>query len=162
MSTAAGGQSGVIIAVDSPLRDDVSALLDEHLLDMFATTPAESVHALGHATLAAPGITFVTARDENGLLLGCGALRHHSAQLAELKSMRTASAARGRGVATMVLLHLVALARAGGYERLNLETGNEPYFEPARRLYAKHGFTETGPFADYTEDPLSVFMTLAL
>ena len=36
------------------------------------------------------------------------------------------------------------------------------YFEPARRLYAKFDFTNCGPFASYTEDPNSVFMTKAL
>ena len=35
-------------------------------------------------------------------------------------------------------------------------------FEPARRLYARFGFTYCGPFADYVEDPYSVFMTREL
>jgi len=43
-----------------------------------------------------------------------------------------------------------------------LETGSEDYFAPARRLYARHGFVVRGPFADYTDDPNSVYMELAL
>jgi putative acetyltransferase len=35
-------------------------------------------------------------------------------------------------------------------------------FEPAQRLYASFGFTYCAPFADYMEDPNSVFMTLTL
>jgi putative acetyltransferase len=35
-------------------------------------------------------------------------------------------------------------------------------FEPARQLYFRAGFTFCAPFADYVEDPNSVFMTKAL
>ncbi|WP_151775074.1 GNAT family N-acetyltransferase [Streptomyces abyssomicinicus] len=154
--------TGIQIAADAPLREDVAALLDEHLQDMYATSPPESVHALDHGTLAGDGIVFVTARAADGALLGCGALKELGEGHGELKSMRTTAAARGRGVASAVLEHLTALAERGGYRRLSLETGVEDYFAAARRLYARHGFTECGPFADYTEDPNSVFMTKAL
>jgi putative acetyltransferase len=152
----------LLVAADSPLRDDVAALLDEHLQDMYATSPPESVHALDHGTLAGDGITFVTARDTDGTLLGCGALKELDAAHGELKSMRTTAAARGRGVASAVLEHLTGLAAHRGYTRLSLETGVEDYFAAARRLYARHGFTACGPFAGYTEDPNSVFMTRTL
>lgn len=64
----------ILIERDSPARDDVRLLLSEHLADMFATSPAESVHALDHSALSAPSISFWTAR-EDGALLGCGALK---------------------------------------------------------------------------------------
>lgn len=35
-------------------------------------------------------------------------------------------------------------------------------FEPVRRLYERCGFTYCAPFADYVEDPNSVFMTKLL
>lgn len=149
------------IDLDDPTRDDVRLLLDEHLADMFATSPAESVHALDHSALAAPEISFWTAR-ENGTLLGCGALKRLTAVHGEVKSMRTTPAARGRGVAGLLLSSIVAEARRRGTERLSLETGTEEFFAPARRLYARHGFTECPPFADYSLDPHSVFLTLAL
>ena len=38
----------------------------------------------------------------------------------------------------------------------------QDFFLPARRLYAKAGFRECGPFGDYRLDPNSVFMTLEL
>jgi putative acetyltransferase len=176
----------VHIATDSPARDDVRRLLDEHLTDMFATSPAESVHALDHSALLAPAITFWTARDDDGTLLGCGALKElepgtgpdqatgpgqgqgasrgeaHREIHAEIKSMRTTAHARGRGVASALLTIVLAEARRRGYARVSLETGSQDYFAPARRLYARHGFTECGPFGDYTPDPHSVFMTLEL
>ena len=148
------------------MRGDVHELLSEHLADMFATSPAESVHALDHSALSAPSIAFWTAR-EDGNLLGCGALKlldspSGPARHGELKSMRTTASARGRGVATRLLLHILDDARSRNLERIYLETGTENYFAPARRLYARHGFTECQPFAEYRPDPNSVFMELRL
>jgi putative acetyltransferase len=160
--------SRVFITVDSPDRDDVRALLDEHLADMYATSPPESVHALDHTALLAPSVTFLTARGADGTLLGCGALSELAATApgspghGELKSMRTARAARGRGVATAVLGRLLELAAERGYGRVSLETGTQEFFAPARRLYARHGFAECGPFGRYALDPHSVFMTREL
>jgi len=167
----------VNIATDSPTRDDVRSLLDEHLTDMFATSPAESVHALDHSALLAPQITFWTARDDDGALLGCGALNelapgldeqahhepaHHEPGHGEIKSMRTAPGARRRGVARAVLCEILAEARRRRLARLSLETGTAEFFAPARALYAAHGFTECGPFGSYRLDPHSTFMTREL
>ncbi|TLM72268.1 GNAT family N-acetyltransferase [Pseudarthrobacter sp. NamB4] len=151
---------------DDPSGGDVHQLLSEHLADMFATSPAESVHALDHSALSEPFITFWTAR-EHGDLLGCGALKLLDSASAspthgEIKSMRTTASARGRGVATLMLSHILDDARARNLERVYLETGTEDYFAPARRLYLRHGFTECPPFADYSLDPNSVFMELRL
>lgn len=149
------------IAIDDPARADVLALLAEHLADMHATSPPESVHALDVDALRVPAVTFWTAR-RDGVLLGCAALKELEPDHGEVKSMRTATAARGAGVATALLRHVVAEAEDRGYARLSLETGSQDFFAPARRLYARHGFTECGPFADYVLDPHSVFFSRAL
>lgn len=146
------------IALDDPLASDVRALLEEHLADMIATSPPESVHALDPHTLAGPGMSFFTARD-GGVLLGCGALKRLTDRHGEIKSMRTAAAARGRGVASAMLTRLLQEAASRGWTRLSLETGVEDYFAPARRLYERHGFERCAPFADYTDDPNSVYYT---
>ena len=151
-----------LIARDSPARPDVRRLLDEHLADMFATSPAESVHALDHGALAGPDITFWTARDDGGVLLGCGALKDLGAGEGEIKSMRTARPARGRGVAALLLGRILDEAGQRGYRRLLLETGSQQFFDPARRLYARHGFVPCPPFAGYQPDPNSVFMARSL
>ena len=151
---------------DDPGSADVRQLLSEHLADMFATSPAESVHALDSAALSGPGISFWTAREDDEVL-GCGALKQlqqgqGEIREGEIKSMRTAAHARGRGIATLLLAHIVAEARRGGYHRLYLETGSQDFFAPARRLYQRHGFDVCPPFAGYGDDPNSVYMTLAL
>src|SRR4051794_14811269 len=128
---------------------------------MYATSPAESVHALDPAALAGQGISFWTAR-EDSRLVGCAALKQLAPGEGEIKSMRTAAPARGRGVGSALLRHLLADARASGYRRLFLETGSQAFFAPARRLYERHGFAVCAPFAGYQPDPHSVFMTLQL
>jgi putative acetyltransferase len=149
------------IRLDTPANAEISALLREHLEDMHAITPPESVHALGHQELLAPEITFWAAW-ENDELLGCGALKELDARSGEIKSMRTAVPHRGRGVASRLLAQIVTAARGRGYARLLLETGSMQEFAPARALYEKHGFGYRGPFAGYVADPNSVFMVLEL
>jgi putative acetyltransferase len=147
-------------------RDDLSgpeirALLEEHLRSMYAITPPESVHALDIAELRQPDVTFWSAWSGSELV-GCGALRELDPRHGEIKSMRTVSARRRRGVGRAMLTHIVAEARRRSYERLSLETGSMQEFEPARRLYASFGFAVCAPFGDYREDPNSVFMTRVL
>jgi putative acetyltransferase len=139
----------------------VIRLLTDHLTDMFATSPAESVHALDVSGLAVPEVTFWTITDDDAVL-GCVALKELDAEHGELKSMRTDAAARGRGLGAGLLEHVLAESARRGYRRVSLETGTQEFFRPARMLYAKFGFQECGPFGDYVLDPHSVFMTLEL
>jgi putative acetyltransferase len=139
----------------------VIRLLTDHLTDMFATSPAESVHALDVTGLAVPEVAFWTIADGDELL-GCVALKELDAEHGELKSMRTDAAARGRGLGARLLDHVLAESARRGYRRVSLETGSQEFFRPARTLYAKYGFRECGPFGDYRLDPNSVFMTLEL
>lgn len=149
------------IELDDLTRPEVHALLHEHLADMHRISPPESVHALDLEQLRRPDVTFWCAR-EGAELLGCGALKELSPVHGEVKSMRTARVHLRKGVARAILDWIVDEARRRRYARLSLETGSQAAFQPAHRLYASFGFTYTGPFADYVEDPNSVFMTLAL
>jgi putative acetyltransferase len=65
-------------------------------------------------------------------------------------------------VARTLLRHIISEATRRGYRRLSLETGSMEVFEPARQLYARHGFTACEPFANYVKDPNSVCMTKEL
>lgn len=139
----------------------VRELLSEHLADMHATSPPESVHALDLDGLRDQAVTFYSAwvGDE---LMGCGALKEIGDGHAEIKSMRTSAHARGRGVGADVLAFLVAEATRRGLGRISLETGVEPYFAAARRMYQRQGFVDCPPFGNYQPDPNSVFMTRTL
>jgi putative acetyltransferase len=151
----------VRIVLDDLSGPKIVDLIGEHLRDMHAQTPPESIHALGLEKLRQPGITFWTVWDGNDLM-GCGALKELDSRHGEIKSMRTATAHLRKGVASAMLRHILDEARRRGYRRVSLETGAMAAFEPARQLYARAGFQSCGPFADYVPDPNSVFMTLEL
>ena len=154
-------QSSLRIKIDNLHGPEVAALLAEHLRSVRSVSPPESTHALDLEELRQPEITFWCVWDGKELA-GCGALKQLDSGHGEIKSMRTAHAYLRKGVAASVLNHIIAEARRRGYHRLSLETGSMDYFEPARRLYAKFGFTSCPPFADYVEDPNSVFMSMEL
>ena len=149
------------IKVDDLSGPEIRALLDEHMASMYLHSPPESVHALPIEELRRSEVTFWTVW-EDGELLGCGALKALDSQHAEIKSMRTASAHLRKGVARTLLEFIIEEARRRGYRRMSLETGSMATFEPARQLYARAGFSYCGPFADYIDDPNSVFMTLEI
>lgn len=119
------------------------------------------MHALDVEGLRHPSVTLWTVRAATELV-GIGALKVVGPGHGEIKSMRVAAAHRGRGVASALLDHLVAQARARGMSRLSLETGAQPFFAPARALYVRHDFVPCGPFADYVDDPNSVYLTRSL
>jgi putative acetyltransferase len=153
----------VRIAVEDPSAADVHALLEQHLDEMRAVSPPESCHALDLEGLRAEAVTFWTARsDGDATLLGCAALLELSADEGEIKSMRTAPAARRTGVAAALLRTIMDEAQRRGYGRLSLETGSQDFFVPARELYARHGFRVCAPFGRYVDDPNSVFMARPL
>lgn len=149
------------IILDDLTGSAIHQLLQQHLQSMALYSPPESIHALDIDALRKPEITFWTAWDGDELL-GCGALKELNPHHGELKSMRTASSHLRRGVASKVLECILEEAERRGYRRLSLETGSMVAFEPARQLYALFGFRYCSPFANYREDPNSVFMTLEL
>ena len=149
------------IQIDDLSGREIKELLEEHLREMALHSPPESVHALDLDGLRSPGITFWSVWHGEELV-GCGALKELNGFHAEIKSMRTTSAHRGKGIGDRMLRHILDEARRRLYKRLSLETGSMAAFEPARRLYARYGFEFCGPFADYRPDPFSVFMTKEL
>ena len=149
------------IRVDDLRGAAVSGLIREHLQSMTLHSPPESIHALGLEALRQPEITFWSVwRDAE--LMGCGALKQLDARHGEIKSMRTATPHLRKGVAARLMEHILEEAKRRYYGRLSLETGSMEAFAPARNLYARYGFRPCGPFADYVEDPYSVFMTKEL
>ena len=154
------------IGSEDPGSAESLAVLRAHLALMRSISPPESVHALEPDALRGPDIGFVGLR-ENGELIGVGALKRLDPVVGgeghgEIKSMHTLARHRGRGVARLILRHLMDEARRAGLVRLSLETGSQPEFAPARTLYVAHGFEACGPFGRYEPDPNSAFLTRSL
>lgn len=153
----------VSIRREDPETPDLALLLEAHFAHGAAASPAESNHTLDAAGLKGPGLRFWVLR-EAGKPLACGALKDLPDGTAEVKSVHVAQAARGRGLARIMMQHLEAQARAAGAAALVLETGSElcPGYDAARRLYEALGYGYCGPIHGYAEDPMSVFMRLGL
>lgn len=139
----------------------VIALLKFHFDTNINVTPPGSVHVFDLSRLQLPDILFWSAWDERQLV-GTGALKLIGQGQGEVKSMHTLIEARGRGVGSTLLRHIIAESRKRKLKRLYLETGSFDYFAPARALYKRHGFSECPAFTGYKPDVNSTFMTLEL
>jgi len=148
----------VEIRVDDLRGPEIAALLEEHLAHLRKLSPPCSAHALDLERLRKPEITFWSVW-EGAELVGCGALKELDPRHGEIKSMRTVAAHLRKGIASRVVRHVLEEAKRRGYRRLSLETGSTEPFAPAHNLYSSFGFKTCGPFADYQEDPFSLFMT---
>jgi GNAT superfamily N-acetyltransferase len=83
-----------------------------------------------------------------------GGLRPIDAHHGEVKRMFVDPDYRGTGVASLMLRTLETDARARGWDRLVLETGDTML--PAQRFYAREGFTPIPLFGDYVGSELSL------
>jgi putative acetyltransferase len=143
------------VALESPRQPEVAALVAE--LDAYqdALYPPEARYVLDLDALALPSVLFAVARDACGVPTGCGAIVLNDGH-GELKRMYVRPSARGTGAAQKVIEFLEAAARARGCETVFLETG--PYSHQALAFYAKQGYGRCGPYGEYPDHPLSVFM----
>ena len=143
------------VALESPRQPDVIALIAE--LDAYQDTlyPAEARYALDLDSLAQPNVLFVVARSVDNRAIGCGAVVLGNAY-GEVKRMYVRPEARGKGAARQITGMLESAASARGCQTLMLETG--PYQPEALAFYARQGYTRCGPFGDYPDHPLSVFL----
>lgn len=149
-------QSSIItIDLESPDQTDVIALIAE--LDAYQDSlyPPESRHALDLESLKQSNVLFAVARDGTGQAIGCGAVVI-APEYGEIKRLYVQPRGRGQGVAKRLLALLESRTIGANCRLLKLETG--PYQPEALALYTAAGYARRGPFGDYTNDPLSVFM----
>lgn len=100
------------------------------------------------------GATYLMALVD-GKAVGCGALQPTGeAGVGELKRMFVIPQFRGRGIASVVLGSLEALAVELGYTTLRLATGDRQ--PEAIALYEKRGYRRIEPYGKYVNDPWSL------
>ena len=143
------------LALESADQPDIIALVDA--LDAYqgALYPPESNYHLSVAELKASNVLFSVARDEDGVALGCGAVVLLDGY-GELKRMYVNPTQRGRGIAKAIIISLEQEAATRECTVLRLETGIHQ--AEALGLYQRAGYARRGPYGDYPNDPLSVFM----
>lgn len=137
------------IATETPLSDDVRALVSALNTWALDQTPREFTHHMTVDQMAQPDTTVFIARDASGKAMGMGALKRHGEGLGEVKRMYTMPDARSTGLASQIVARIVSLARQEGLQRLALETGAVSGFAAAWRVYERAGFKRCGAFLDY-------------
>jgi len=143
------------VSRETPRQDDAIALIRQSDALMQSLYPAESNHLVDIDSLAQPNVHLLVAREE-GRALGCGAFVLGDDGQAEMKRVFVDPAARGKGIARIIMEALEREAALLGVTPMQLETGiKQP---EAIALYRKFGYVERGPFGTYQPDPLSLFM----
>jgi putative acetyltransferase len=145
----------ILIQIDDPSSPAARELIERLNKYLTSLYPAESNHLLSVEALQHHNVTFLTASVDSEVA-GCGAFVNQSGEYAEIKRMFVLPEFRGIKLGRRILEELESIARASGIEFARLETGIHQ--AEALRLYERAGYQRRGPFGDYPEDPLSIFM----
>jgi putative acetyltransferase len=149
----------VEIAVETPLQDDVRALVAELNAALLELTPPQHCYHMTVEQMAGGDTTVFVARD-GGLAIGCGALKRHDGATGEVKRMYTRPSHRGLKIGAQIVGRIEELARREGLKRLVLETGDR--HPAAWTVYERAGFSRCGPVLDYPDSAWSVFYEKSL
>lgn len=138
--------------VESP-TEEAHALIAALERELDSHFPQEQSHGLTLDQVFEPQVRFFVARLD-GVAGACGAVVADDG-FAELKRMYVVPALRGRGLVQAILARLEAEARAQGYTRIMLETGD--MLHSAIGAYERAGFRRRAAFGEYlTMAPLAV------
>lgn len=148
----------IVVRQESPLHPQLAPLFAAKMALSRSLYPAESDYSFRPEELARPDILFLVA-DDGGEFVGCGAAVPYPAY-GEIKSMFVYAEHRGQRIGERIMVQLEAYLRACGKTVSYLETGVISH--GALRLYARMGYTRRGPYGNYADDPLCVFMEKAL
>jgi len=142
-----------------PRAPEIRALVEELDAYMQALYPPESNHLLDIEALAQPRMRFFAARRAGDTLAIGGCWLHDD--YAEVKRVYVRPAARGLGLARLIMARIEEEARREARTVARLEAGiHQP---EALGLYRALGYVDRGPFGDYpVDDPNSVFMEKSL
>lgn len=154
MSTEPVLPPSVVIRAERPDTADAVDLIKELDATLQPLYPAESCHGFSVEKLVAQAVAFFVLRAE-GVAAGCGGIKLVGTEYGEIKRMYVRPSYQGRGFGRLLLEHLTDYAHDRGVGVLRLETGI--YQTAAIALYERMGFDRIGPFAEYFDDPMSIF-----
>jgi putative acetyltransferase len=144
----------VTIALESPLQEEVRALIAELNEALFKLTPAEYCYHMTADEMARPDTSVFVAR-EDGEVVACGALLCHENAIGEVKRMYTRPKWRGKNIGGQILEIIEKHARNENLHTLVLETGDK--HPAAWRVNERGGFSRCGAVLDYQDTGYSVF-----
>ncbi|MFC6065573.1 GNAT family N-acetyltransferase [Streptomyces ochraceiscleroticus] len=131
------------VAWDDPDAAVLRAQQRSEIAEIYGTPDSEP----GAPPSAADITAFFVAYEDDGIPVGCGGLRDLGDGIGEVKRMYVLPDRRGSGAAAAVLRALEDWARARGWTRLRLETGDRQH--AAVRFYTRSGYTRIPNFGAY-------------
>ncbi len=139
----------ITIAAEDPTTRDARWCIEQYFAELAGRfesgfDPAISIPADPEELAPPSGVLLIARR--HGQPVGCGALKFHGDEPAELKRMWVASEARGTGLGRRLLLELEQRARDAGAAAIRLETNRT--LGEAIALYRKAGYAEVAAFND--------------
>ena len=143
---------------ESPVTPDGHGLINGSEAALREVYTADECFTFTADELVSDNVSFFVAR-QSGQALGCVALVNQTAY-GEIKRLYVPQAARGLGVAKILMAHLEAQARAQDLPCVKLETGSK--LAAAVALYKTLGYSVCAKFGLYKDHPASLFMEKAL
>ena len=139
--------SMVRFALEDPASADARWCMAQYFAELQARfetgfNPARSLPADAHELTPPAGALFIARL--RGRPVGCGALKFHGSEPAELKRMWIASSARSLGLGRRLLQVLEQHAREAGATMVRLETNRA--LTEAIALYRRSGYVEVEAF----------------
>ena len=137
----------ISIAAEDPATDDARWCLAQYFAELARRfeggfDPALSIPAASEDLTPPSGLLLVARRRERPV--GCGGLKFHGREPAELKRMWVSPEARGLGLGRRLLRHLEQSAADTGATAIRLETNGA--LSEAIALYRQSGYEEVEPF----------------
>jgi GNAT superfamily N-acetyltransferase len=137
----------VLEASDTPVSLELQRAYFADIASRYPGWSPDLIPSADPAEVAAPMGAWVVVYLE-GRPVGCGGVKRLDGRSAELKRIYLAGAARGRGLGARLLQELEQSARALGYERLRLDTGDRQ--PEALALFHSAGYEQIADYNDNT------------
>jgi GNAT superfamily N-acetyltransferase len=132
------------LPADLPPAADLIAAMVAEMAILYGPIDVPSMPSATPADFAPPHGTFLVGFDDDGAPVCAGGVKRLDDDAAEIKRMYVVPAARGRGLARVLLGALEDAASRLGYGTVRLDTG--PLQPNAQRLYESAGYRAIGNF----------------
>jgi GNAT superfamily N-acetyltransferase len=132
------------LPADQPPAADLIAAMVAEMAILYGPIDVPSMPSATPADFAPPHGTFLVGFDDDGAPVCAGGVKRLDDDAAEIKRMYVVPAARGRGLARVLLGALEDAASRLGYGTVRLDTG--PLQPNAQRLYESAGYRAIGNF----------------
>jgi N-acetylglutamate synthase-like GNAT family acetyltransferase len=136
----------------NPNSPEALQLMEELSNSLEAITGDSGKSSFNASDVCVERSLFILAYDEAGEVIGCGAIRPISEDIAEVKRMFAKS--KGKGIGTEILCYLEQQAKELSYSTLRLET--RLINRQAISFYEKNGYIRIDNYGRYVNRPEAV------